>query len=349
MNNRSSHYIPLHERYLAAILMKQRHETGKTVADIHRETEISRNQLYLLESKYQEDQTMVDLERTGRPRKVDALMERRIIRAVEKEPFKDSLKLVKEANSGLEEKKKITAGTLRRYALRNGLFARMPRAKPPLTPLHIEQRLEFANLYKGKDMRFWRNVLFCDEVSFQLFPPDRRQRVRRRKDLRNEPKNLVKSYKHGGGNLMFWGCIGYNGQGSLVLVDGNLNGEKYAQILRENIPRTLRFLNMHSAYILEDNAPTHQTQRVKSMKEELGVRDLPNYPANSPDLNPIEGVWDYWKVKVRARNPRSLGQLQMYAFDEWRKLNVNILRPYILSMPKRLQQVYDRKGGHTIY
>jgi len=96
-----------------------------------------------------------------------------------------------------------------------------------------------------------------------------------------------------------------------------MNGEKYAQILRENIPRTLRFLNIRLAYILEDHAPTHQTQRVKNMKEELGLGDLPDYPANSLNLNPIEGI--YWKVRVQARNPSSLTQLQMYAFDELRK------------------------------
>ena len=98
MNNRSSHYIPLHERYLATAMMNPRNITGKSVAEIHRETQISRNQLYLLESKYQEDPKMEDLERTGRPRKVDDRIERRIVRAVEKEPFKDSLKLVREAN-----------------------------------------------------------------------------------------------------------------------------------------------------------------------------------------------------------------------------------------------------------
>ena len=67
-------------------------------------------------------------------------------------------------------------------------------------------------------MSFWRNKLFCDEVSFQL--PRGRQVIKGQKKKRcNESKNVVKSYKHGGGNLMFWGCVGWKSKWRKVCSD----------------------------------------------------------------------------------------------------------------------------------
>jgi len=292
---------------------------------------------------------MADEERSGRPKKVDTLMERRINRTVKKDPFQVSSKMVKEVNFNMKEENQITAGTFRSYAIKNNLIARRPLVKPPLTQNQIRNRLEFAKIYRNSDMRFWRNVLFCDEVSIQLFPHDRRIRVRRSKGECNERKNLVKGYHHGGGSLIFWGCICYDGVGSLVLINQTLTGERYKELLERIIPRQIRAFHLRSPYLLEDHAPCHSTQNVREAKERLGIKTFTNYPSNSPDLNPIEGVWSFWKDRVRARNPQTLVQLRVYCEEEWRHLTVPIIRKYISSMPTRLNEVYSNHGFHTKY
>jgi len=207
MNQNHAHYIPPNRSVHAGTLMDGRRKAHITVTEIQEGTEISRNHLYLLEDKYHNDPTMAGKPRSGRPAKVDAIMERRIIRAAEKGPFKGSEQLAQEIHIALEPEKQISASTVRRIALKHGLPARMPRHKPPLTSDHMRQRKTFAEMFKDRDMRFWRNVLFCDEVSFQLLPIDRRHRVRRPKGLRNELKYLGKSYVHLGGSLMFRGAF----------------------------------------------------------------------------------------------------------------------------------------------
>jgi len=51
-------------------------------------------------------------------------------------------------------------------------------------------------------------------------------------------------------------------------------------------------------------------------KLKLNIRNVENYPTNSPDLNVIEHTWAYWKRKVQNRNPWTLEQLEEFAYEE---------------------------------
>ena len=90
------------------------------------------------------------------------------------------------------------------------------------------------------------------------------------------------TYKHEGDSLMFWGPIGWNGQGILRLVTETISGKTYAQLLCDVIPATLERLNMHSAILIEDHATSHDTRFVINTKSSLNLRILEDYPSNSP-------------------------------------------------------------------
>jgi len=180
----------------------------------------------------------------------------------------------------------------------------------------MSRRFTFAEMHRERDMRFWRNVIFCDEVSFQLFPNDRRNKVQRPKRQRNEQKYSAKSYAHQGGSLMFWGAINFYGQGNLVLVENSLISANYEAPLRRAIPPILHALGLRGAILIQDHAPCHDAQLVQNTLGGPGPRALPNYPANSPDLNPLDLVWDYWKTRVKRRNPQTLVQLRIFAYEE---------------------------------
>ena len=80
MDIEDNHRIPLHKRIEAGSIMASRHRTLETVTLIAQDFGISRNRLYLLEAKNNEDPTMADLPRSGRPKKFDRHVERRIMR-----------------------------------------------------------------------------------------------------------------------------------------------------------------------------------------------------------------------------------------------------------------------------
>ena len=229
MTERRQHYIPLYQRIQAAIMMKNRYQDGASVAEISKKTHISRSHLYSLEDKYSHNPSMEDNSRSGRPLKVTARTERRIVRSIEKDPSQSSVKMVKDINTAMDEEIQITARTFQRYAVRNGLFVRRPSQKPKLEAKHIKSRLEFALQYREKDMRFWRNFLFSDESYIELNPKDRQARVRRREGQRYRDCYILSTEKYGGGKILFWGSISLYGQGELIKLNGTLGWKELCQ------------------------------------------------------------------------------------------------------------------------
>jgi len=148
---------------------------------------------------------------------------------------------------------------------------------------------------------------------------------------------------------MFWGCISWKGQGTLKLIKGRIKGSTYNTLLTEAIPETFEDLDIRSAWLLEDNATPHGTKDVINTKANLKLKKLLDYPANSPDLNPLESLWSYWKTKVKNREPSSLEELEVYAYEEWEKIPLDLIRNYIKSMPNRLSAIIANEGQHTKY
>ena len=311
--------------------------------------DISCSQLYLLEEKYRNFPEMKDNQRSGRPPKIDKYMERRIVRAIKKNPFKSSVVLTQEVNQGIDEEKKVSNSAFKQTAIGKGIRAYKPVVKPKLDPKHIRTRLNFARNFGNMCDRFWQNVLYADEVSLQLHPTDKRRRVRRSRGERYKAPYTEPSYSYHGGSIMFWGIIGWHGQGPLVLIEDTLDMTSYRDLLRQEIPGVLANQNLRHPYLLEDHSTSHDGRLARDAKIEVNLRTFENYPSRSPDLNPIEHVWRYWKDRIRARYPQSLEQLEDYAYEEWENIPLNFIRNCIRSMPDRLAEVNRMKGLHTKY
>jgi hypothetical protein len=73
------------------------------------------------------------------------------------------------------------------------------------------------------------------------------------------------------------------------------------------------------------------------------------WSARSPDLNPIEHLWDNMGKQLRAMEyrPNHLNQLREALLDIWRNIDQTDIRNLILSMPERCQAVINARGGNT--
>ena len=67
----------------------------------------------------------------------------------------------------------------------------------------------------------------------------------------------------------------------------------------------------------------------------------------SPDLNPIEQIWDVIGQRVRSRVPLNIRDLERFVVEEWNGVAQLTLRNYIASMRSRCQAVVNANGGHT--
>lgn len=147
---------------------------------------------------------------------------------------------------------------------------------------------------------------------------------------------------------MVWGGIKGNRKTDLVVVNGNLNAAEYInQILR---PVAVPFINQHApATLMHDNARPHTARLTQQYLNANNVDVLP-WPAMSPDINPIEHIWDLLGRRVRSRHQvNNLQQLQNALTIEWNNIPPHVVQRYVNSMRRRIIQVTRNNGGHTRY
>ena len=101
---------------------------------------------------------------------------------------------------------------------------------------------------------------------------------------------------------------------------------------------------------MHDNARPHVANATRDHLRNLGIRVLP-WPAKSPDLNPIEHLWDEVERRLKARPaiPANLQELRQALTEEWQAIPRERIRRVILSMRRRCLAVVAANGGHTRY
>ena len=100
----------------------------------------------------------------------------------------------------------------------------------------------------------------------------------------------------------------------------------------------------------QDNDPKHTSRRAQIWFEEQGIKLL-DWPAQSPDLSPIEHTWFHLKrcLSDYERAPKGVHELWDRVVVEWGKISVEECQKWIESMPRRIQAVIKAKGGHIKY
>ena len=96
----------------------------------------------------------------------------------------------------------------------------------------------------------------------------------------------------------------------------------------------------HGVVFQEDNAPCHVGKYATWWRQTHGIDCLP-WPAQSPDLNPIEHLWDHLNRQVRKRTPlpTSLPKLEAALQEEWARIPVEVVRKLYRSVPSRRDAV----------
>ncbi len=117
----------------------------------------------------------------------------------------------------------VTKKTIGNALRREGLKCCSARKVPLLKKAHVQTHLKFANEHLNDSEENWVKVLWSDETKIELFGINSTRRVWRRRNAAYDPKNTIPTVKHGGGNIMLWGCFSAKGTGQLHRIKGTLD------------------------------------------------------------------------------------------------------------------------------
>jgi transposase len=257
-----------------------------------------------------------------------------------------------EARNVLEQEldKKVSKHTVYRALKEQGLEAVKKVKKPALSPKNICERLAFAKAHKDWTIADWQRVIWSDETKINRFCSDGMSWCWKRDDSSLQDYHISQTVKFGGGSVMIWGCMTHKGPGFMCRIEGAMDKKLYSQVLKKELQMTIDYYELEHEKVVfqQDNAPCHKAKDITNWLNSQQFDTL-QWPAQSPDLNPIETLWAILKQKLNAyENPPS-GILELWDRIQitWNEITTETCKKLVESMPRRIQEVINVKGKWT--
>ncbi len=179
-----------------------------------------------------------------------------------------------------------------------GFSCRIPCVKPLLNNRQRQKRLAWAKDKKDWTAAEWSKVMFSDESKFCISFGNQGPRVWRKRGEAQNPRCLRSSVKFPQ-SVMVWDAMSSAGVGPLCFLRSKVNTAVYQEVLEHfMLPAADQLYGDADFLFQQDLAPAHSAKATSTWFKDHGFPVL-NWPANSPDLNPIENLWGIVKRKMR--------------------------------------------------
>lgn len=312
-------------------------EEGYRIDEIVERCGVSQSSVYRVIKRGQIQNNRVYPKGTGRPASISARDKRQIRRKLKSDPTASAKKII--SNLDLSVSKSTILRTIKKLQFKKRKF----KVKPILKAHHREGRLALAKKTIHWTKR-WSKVYFTDEKKFNLDGPDGWNCFWADLNEKND-KNYFSKDIHKKQSVMVWGAFSLQEQLPLVRLEGKQNGEKYAEL----IENSFFYQVMSDEFVLvHDNAPCHTAKASKDKIEELKI-DVLDWPAYSPDLNPIENLWGHIVRNIYAggKTYDNVDELWEAIQQCWENIPKKIIKSLVKSMCKRMVNLLEN-GGRTL-
>ena len=142
----------------------------------------------------------------------------------------------------------------------------MVKSKRPLLSVkYCKAYLDFAYAHKDWTLEDWKKVVWSNETKINRLGSDGCKWVWKKAGEGLSDRLVEGTVKFGGGFLMMWGCMTWQGVGYAAKIDGRMNGDLYLQILKYELLNSLQFHGLDPPDIIfqQDNDPKHTCKKVK--------------------------------------------------------------------------------------
>ena len=176
--------------------------------------------------KWEKHKVTANLPRSGAPRKISPRGISMMMRKVRDQPSTTQEELVNDLKAvGTTVMKRTISNMLHHEGLKSCCACKVPLLKKA----NVQACLKFANEHLDDPEDAWEKVMWSDETKIELFGINSTRHVWRKRNAEYNPKIIIPTVKHGGGNLMLWGCFSVKGTGRLHRIEGRMNGAMYRE------------------------------------------------------------------------------------------------------------------------
>ena len=278
---------------------------------------------------------------SGRKRCTTRKQDREIVLKAKRNPFISNQEIKEDLNLLCSQ------WTIGRRLREANLKSYYTAKKPFISETNRKKRLKWAKLHVKWTAAQWKRVVFSDESPFTV-RYQRKIRVRRPPGQRYNPRYLKGTVKHPK-KINVWGCFSVKGVGKLHLIKGILEKTQMLHILQTVMtPSMDTLIGFKRGIFMQDNDPKHTSKICQKFLEENNINVL-DWPAQSPDINPLENLWGQMDVECKDRKCNTEEQLFKVLNEQWKKLNPDYLKGLIRSMRSRCEAVIQAKGYPTGY
>jgi transposase len=306
---------------------------GLSISEISKKTGFRKKNVQRWINRYKSDGNVEDVPRSGRKLKLNLKQQKTLKKIMKKNKRNSGNKVKLQAR---KNKIYLSIPSIHNYAEKFGIKRVKPRRKPLLKPEHIWARLNFAKTHLNDDMK---DVIFSDEKTFLI------GQYNGFFWLSEDEESFLETEKHPQ-KIHCWWSFNFNHKNKPYIFSENLNGELYCTILDNRLEA---FILKNWGRFQQDNDPKHKCNLAKNWFFERNIELLEPWPAQSPDLNPIENCWRVVSDFVNSKEPQNLKDLAQFIEEGCASVKQIFIKNCINSIPERLREVIKNKGGHTRY
>lgn len=144
----------------------------------------------------------------------------------------------------------VSPDTVRRSLHASGISSIIKPKKPHLSHKNARVRLEWAKSHADWTLDDWSRVIWSDETRIDRFGSDGKIYAWKRDTDPLSPRHVQQTRKHGGGNIMIWSCITWQGVGFVVKVDGIMDQALYKNILEDDLLNSMDEYHLQKSRII---------------------------------------------------------------------------------------------------
>jgi len=306
-----------------------------------------------------------DSPRSGRPHKATAAAVQHVLMAAQLPECTSAADIAARTKQDLEVQ--LSRSSVTRILKRKGMQHLSPKVVPLLTAMQKAARIKFARAALRTEVVSWRRVLITDSKYFKLYAmgkPAGRWCTPASRGTLARPKTSIAVHaymgccRHGTTTLKF--VTGTHKQASKHVnpktkrLHTGVGQDEYHAVIQEHwVPEGNRLFQQAGKWadnwqLQQDNAPPHKTaQNMAYITANVPGGHFLKWPANSPDLSPIENLWAWMDHKLHKLPVcKNVEELKQKLEEIRQSIPACMLHAMFDGMPARMKRVVALNGDY---